>query len=44
MSKTLNDAQRNYEKNEKELLVIVFAFDKFRPYLISNKVIVHTDH
>ena len=43
-SQTLNDAQLNYATTEKELLVIVFAFDKFRPYLISNKVIVHTDH
>ena len=23
---------------------MVFAFDKYRPYLIGNKVIVHTDH
>ena len=23
---------------------IVFSFDKFRPYLIGNKVITHTDH
>ena len=22
----------------------MFAFDKFRPYLIGNRVIVHTDH
>ena len=22
----------------------MFAFDKFRPYLIGNKVILHTDH
>ena len=29
---------------EKELLAIIFAYDKFRPYLISNKVIVHIDH
>ena len=29
---------------EKELLAIVFTFDKFRPYLIGNKVIVHTNH
>ena len=43
-SRTLNDAQLNYATTEKELLAIVFAFDKFRPYLIGNKVIVHTNH
>ena len=32
------------ENFEKEILEIVFAFDKFRLYLISNKVIVHTNH
>ena len=41
---TLNDAQLNYATIEKELLAIAFAFGKFRPYLIGNKVIVHTDH
>ena len=40
----MNDAQLNYATIEKELLAIVFAFEKFRPYLICNKVIVHTDH
>ena len=43
-SLTLNDAQLNYATIEKELLAIVFAFDIFWPYLIGNKVIVHTDH
>ena len=43
-SRTLNDAQLNYATTEKELLAIVFPFDKFRPYLIGNKVIVHIDH
>ena len=43
-SRTLNDAQLNYATTEKELLAIVFAFDKLRPYLISNKVVLHTDH
>ncbi|XP_062088688.1 uncharacterized protein LOC133795248 [Humulus lupulus] len=43
-SRTLNDAQLNYATTEKELLAIVYAFDKFRPYLIGNKVIVYMDH
>ena len=42
--KTLNDMQLNYATTEKELLSIVFAFDKFRSYLIGNKVIVFIDH
>ena len=44
VSRTLNDVQLNYATTEKELLAIVFAFDKFRSYLIGNKVIMHTDH
>ena len=40
----LNDAQLNHATTEKEWLAIVFAFDKFRPYLIGNKVIVFTYH
>ena len=43
-SQTLNDAQLNYATTKKELLSIVFVFYKFRPYLIGNRVIVHTDH
>ncbi|XP_070035004.1 uncharacterized protein [Nicotiana tomentosiformis] len=42
--KTMNDAQVNYTVTEKELLAIVFAMEKFRPYLMGAKVIVHTDH
>nr|GFA50792.1 hypothetical protein [Tanacetum cinerariifolium] len=29
---------------EKEMLAVVYAFEKFRSYLIMNKCIVHTDH
>ena len=43
-SRTLNKAQLNYTTTKKEILAIVFKFDKFQPYLIGNKVIVHTDH
>lgn len=43
-SHTHDEAQLNYATTKKELLAIVFAFDKFRPYLVGNKVIVYTDH
>ncbi|KAI3443836.1 hypothetical protein Pfo_000501 [Paulownia fortunei] len=43
-SRTLDDAQQNYTTTEKELLAVVFAFDKFCAYLVGTKVIVYTDH
>ncbi|GKA28195.1 reverse transcriptase domain-containing protein, partial [Tanacetum coccineum] len=43
-SKTLNPSQQKYIVTEKELMVVVFAFDKFRSYLILSKTIFHTDH
>ncbi|MFS7913713.1 putative nucleotidyltransferase, Ribonuclease H [Helianthus anomalus] len=43
-SKTLNDAQENYTTTEKELLAVVFAFDKFRSYLVLSKTVMFTDH
>ncbi|GKD61981.1 putative nucleotidyltransferase, ribonuclease H [Tanacetum coccineum] len=43
-SKTLNDAQAHYTTNEKELLAVVFSFNKFRTYLILSKTVVYTDH
>ena len=43
-SQTLNDAQLNYFTTEKELITVVFALDKFRSYLLGNKVIIYFDH
>uniref|UniRef100_A0A151UCZ5 RNA-directed DNA polymerase n=1 Tax=Cajanus cajan TaxID=3821 RepID=A0A151UCZ5_CAJCA len=43
-SKVLNETQVNYATNEKELLAIVYALEKFRPYLVGSKITVFTDH
>nr|GEY51874.1 reverse transcriptase domain-containing protein [Tanacetum cinerariifolium] len=43
-SKTLTEAESNYTTTEKEMLAVVYAFEKFQSYLIMNKCIVHTDH
>ena len=43
-SKTLHSAQRNYATTEKEFLAVVFACDKFRPYIVDSEVTIHTDH
>ncbi|GJS32362.1 reverse transcriptase domain-containing protein [Tanacetum coccineum] len=38
-SKTMNEVQENYTTTEKELLAVVFAFEKFRQYLVLSKTI-----
>ncbi|GKB75590.1 reverse transcriptase domain-containing protein [Tanacetum coccineum] len=43
-SKTMTDAQAHYTTTEKELLAVVYVFEKFRPYLVLSKTIVYTDH
>ncbi|GJW45500.1 reverse transcriptase domain-containing protein [Tanacetum coccineum] len=43
-SKTMNEAESHYTTTEKEMLAVVYAFEKFRSYLILNKIIVYTDH
>ncbi|GJU91642.1 reverse transcriptase domain-containing protein [Tanacetum coccineum] len=43
-SKTLNNAQEKYTTTQKELLAVVFSFDKFRRYLVLSKTVVYTDH
>nr|GEZ82811.1 reverse transcriptase domain-containing protein [Tanacetum cinerariifolium] len=43
-SKTMNQAEANYTTIQKEMLAVVYAFEKFRSCLIMNKSIVYTDH
>nr|GEV52134.1 reverse transcriptase domain-containing protein [Tanacetum cinerariifolium] len=38
------DAQAHYTTTKKELLAVVYAFEKFWPYLVLSKTIVCTDH
>nr|GEX96827.1 reverse transcriptase domain-containing protein [Tanacetum cinerariifolium] len=40
----MTEAESNYTTMEKEMLAVVYAFKKFRSYLIMNKSIVYTDH
>nr|GFC44593.1 reverse transcriptase domain-containing protein [Tanacetum cinerariifolium] len=40
----MTQAKTNYTMTEKEMLAVVYAFEKFRSYLIINKSIVYTDH
>nr|GEY85330.1 reverse transcriptase domain-containing protein [Tanacetum cinerariifolium] len=40
----MTEAESNYTMTEKEMLAVVYAFEKFRSYLILNKSIVYTDH
>ena len=43
-SKTFNEAQENYSTTEKDMLAMVFACEKFRPYILGSHVIIHIDH
>ncbi|GKB61230.1 reverse transcriptase domain-containing protein [Tanacetum coccineum] len=43
-SQTMTEAVTNYTTTEKEMLAVVYAFEKFRSYLIMNKSVVYTDH
>ena len=43
-SKTFNEAQENYLAIEKEMLEMVFACEKFRPYILGSHVTLHIDH
>ena len=43
-NKTFNEAQENYTTTENEMLVMVFACEKFRLYILGSHVIIHTNH
>ena len=43
-SKTFNEAQENYFTTENEMLAMVFACEKFRPYILGSHVVIHIDH
>nr|GEZ54423.1 hypothetical protein [Tanacetum cinerariifolium] len=43
-SKTMTEAQIHYTTTKKEMLAVVYAFEKFWPYLVLSKTIVYTDH
>ena len=43
-SKTLDSAQANYTTTKKEFLVVVFALEKFRSYIVESPVTIFTDH
>ena len=44
VSKTFNEAQENYSTIENEMLAMVFACEKFRPYILGSHVIIQADH
>ena len=43
-SKTLVESQINYTTTEKELLAVVYALEKFQPYILGSKIIIYIDH
>ncbi|XP_056013214.1 uncharacterized protein K02A2.6-like [Ostrea edulis] len=43
-SKSMTDAEKNYAQIKKELLAVLFACEKFNPYIYGEKVLVQTDH
>ena len=43
-SKKFSDTELNYDFHDKEMVVIVAWFKEWRHYLISQRVVVYTDH
>nr|GEV55900.1 reverse transcriptase domain-containing protein [Tanacetum cinerariifolium] len=44
VSKTMTKSEIHYTTMEKEMLAVVYAFEKFQPYLVLSKRIVYTDY
>nr|GEV08010.1 reverse transcriptase domain-containing protein [Tanacetum cinerariifolium] len=43
-SKTITEAQIHYTKTKKQMIAVVYAFEKFWQYLVLSKSIVYTDY
>ena len=43
-SKTLVEDHINYTTTEEELLAVVYALEKFWPYILASKIVIYTDH
>nr|GEV74029.1 reverse transcriptase domain-containing protein [Tanacetum cinerariifolium] len=43
-SKTMTEVQIHYTTTKNEMIAVVYAFEKFWPYLVLSKSIVYTDH
>ncbi|XP_061724302.1 uncharacterized protein LOC133530409 [Cydia pomonella] len=43
-SRLLNAAERNYSTTEREALAVVWAVERFRPYLDGQPVVIGSDH
>ena len=44
ISRALSDTEQRYAQIEKELLAVVFAFEKFNQYVYGRTVSVQSDH
>lgn len=44
LSKSLDDAQARYSTTEKELYAIMYALEKFHPFIFGRKFHLRTDH